>query len=392
MKIEVDFNTLNAALATVSSAMFDKKLANHFAIQVKGDEVKLVAFPMNVTCRVLLEAEVLDNETEETVLIQTNLDELNRALSSYRSLSRTVVEKVVLEDTPAKLLMEVHEVSASEEFDIPEQVGRYQLSKNQNLATRDLQRIELEFPEDEEEIEVHNASHMGLFLSSLNPTLDSKAGEGTKSSIMFDDKFAYTVTPKMGALLKNKIFKILAGHALNVQQSQYLLPLVQEDVELEIAKVVTDKMKYIGFRVGEVESFLVVTNTTIKYDRYVKAFNREDGPRVTVDRMYLRDVLRRLDVSSDSCVMAWDEEEEVLRVSSGDFNQSIPVVDHSGDLSFMKVIVAPGTLAKLLVGDDALQMSEVQIFPSDGGKSVQIFITDEKTHWLSFFNATKDRG
>ena len=132
------------------------------------------------------------------------------------------------------------------------------------------------------------------------------------------------------------------------------------------------------------EAYLTYDPRVTEYETYLNMYKKESG--FCVDRLLLKDVLKRLSLENESIDVTLKPSMNVLNVRNSKFTQDIPLLKEQGletfeDFGFK---IMPEILNRAFIGTDTTFSSNSYIYmtPQDSGVTTLIF-TDDTDSWYS---------
>jgi len=180
------------------------------------------------------------------------------------------------------------------------------------------------------------------------------------SKINFAEDYVFVITSYMSAFMPNKLPDAMKGIALTYSSTSFLKKLSEASAEGVCVAKMEDK--YLCVQVGSTEAFMKFQRIKVNYKMYVEKKSKDLG--VVVDRLYLKDVLKRMgNLSTDGKVLIL--EDGSIQVENSNFHQVIPVNNAKDGVSGIGFNISIPILEKVILGRD-------DIFSGD------IFLIDEE--------------
>lgn len=378
MKISLSFEELSSMLGYCNIILGDKSVDDkqkNIIFMVKEDGVRVIAYsPYTfVRCSFEKEPEVsLDGKSEW--VFQVKAAELNRIVTAFSSLYKTKVNSVDFEPDGVRIKMVVHE-EAKEEADASfaqDSVFKFETSP---IMEKALVEISTEFPE---EVDMLSSGELQFFLDALYPLLSS---DGIGSKINFAKDYAFVVNGAMSAFIENKLPDSFKGLSIPYSSVGFLKRVTEKSEMVGVAK----KGRYLCVQEGNLEAFIMFQPVKVKYDMYLKKRSNDKG--FVVDRLYLKDVLRRMgNLGVDGKMYVQDDGS--LYVCNDNFNQVIPL-NKVRDAYGIQFSTAVQVLEKSILGKDDVLGSELFMYFVDTQRGYVLYVSDKTGAWFTNTQVTK---
>ena len=370
MKVKLDFKELASVLGYVNTVINDKtvdeKLKNVIFL-VKEDDVTVVGYTPITFSRTRLENVSTEGVTGDWSF-QVKASELNKIISSYSNLFKTVVKEIEFVNKDSKVMLVVHEEAIEEKDSRLSQTGRFLLN---NIAISDFIRkeISMEYPSDSDTV---MTSDLLVYLDSLFPLMDT----GASGKLYFGEEYVFVISQAVSTFFNNRLPSAFSGIALGYSSVNFLKRLCDG---VEVVSVHKNN-HYLCIQSGLTEAFMKYQGVKVNINMYTSNMNTDNG--IVLDRLYLKDVLKRMLVSStDGNVSLTDDG---LEVSNEDFNQIIPINNMKGDLGGLKFKISVPLFVKIIVGDDSFFAEELFLyFVKKGPRNYIIYVKDKSDGWFS---------
>lgn len=373
MKIKLNFNELASTLSYVNTILSDKtvdeKMKNAIFLVDDGD-VTVVGYSALTFSRTKLNS-VETEDIEDSWDFQVKAGELNKIISSYSSLYKTKVEEIEFEKYNNKIRVIIHEEAIKEEDARLAQTGRFLLDSIPIMDSVN-KEIHLEFPEDSDII---MSNELLLYIDSLFPLMSNDSANSLTSKMSFSQGYVFVMSSYISSFFANKLPDSFKGLTLGYSSVNFLKRLCEGVDNIDVQRI----DKYLCIRSGLTEAFLKYQRVKVNESTYVKRMSNENG--VVLDRLYLKDVLRRMSVSSqDGMVKMTDMG---LEVSNEGFSQIIPLNNKKGDVDNLKFRISVPVLSKTIIGDDGVFPSELFLYFVKSGNGYVLYVKDATGGWFS---------
>lgn len=337
MIITTGFETLDTAMATVTSIVSDKMLKEdlkNLVIWVKDGEVRFSAYNGNISSATKVDAQVILPNPNEEVFVQLKAKDINDVLASFKGLSRTKVAKVELEIKETEAIMQVFEEPIDSEQSHAEeyfQRSKFRITKPRlkDAIKSEIQKINTNV----DGVEVTSID-MLLYINSLYPTVQKETREST-DNVLFGKEYIYTVLAPYSAIMENRLPEVISGFRLKNTIVNFLKNFITGAETFTIDKQdMGNGMVVLTVKVGDSVAVIKCADMSRAFD--MTNFVTTPANGVVVDKAYLIDVLKRMSLSSEAAyidVTIVDGRGE-LKVVSKNMTQNIPVVQTKGEGSF----------------------------------------------------------
>lgn len=376
MKAKVSYSELSSVLGYVNTILSDKtvdnKMKNVIFLVEKG-EVTVVGYSALTFARTRLN----DVETEgvdESWDFQVKSADLNKIISSYSSLYKTKVDYIEFEKNTSsnKIRVIVHEEAIKEEDSRLAQVGRFNLDNIPILESVN-KEIHMEFPSEPDSI---LSGDLLLYIDSLFPLMSNDSSNSLGSKLNFSNDYIFVTTSYISSFFMNKLPDSFKGLTLGYSSVNFLKKLCDGVESIDVQRI----DRYLCIQSGMTEAFLKYQNVRVRHETYVNRMSTDNG--IILDRLYLKDVLKRMMVASQDGVAQMKE--HGLEVSNDGFMQVIPVNNKKGDIENLKFKLSVPVLVKTIIGDDNMFPDEVFLyFVKTGPTGYLLYVKDATGSWFS---------
>lgn len=380
MKVSVSYSELTSVLGYVNTILSDKTVEDkmkNVIFLVSAEKVMVVGYSALTFSRTqLMNTEIDDPDgliDREGWNFQVRASELNKILSCYNSLYKTKVENIEFSLDKNKVKVTIHEEAIDEEYAHLAQVSKFLLD-NIPILSSVITEITMDFPEDSEGI---ISSDLLLYIDSLFPLMNNDTGITGK--LNFGTDYVYVMANALNSFFQNKLPDAFKGITLGYSSVNFLKKLCENAETIDIQKT----QRCVCIQSGVTEAFLKYQKSSLRIEQYTRRFVKENG--IVLDRLYLRDVLKRMMISSKDGVVKMIE--FGLEVSTDGFNQIIPLANKKGDVDNIKFKVSVPLFDKAIIGDDRQFPEEVYLYFLKSGNSYSVSIADSTGGWFSSFQA-----
>lgn len=352
-------------------------------IRVAKDNVTLLGINQLVTFKRVLKEEsyrleVSDEELDDSgyLYLQIKSKELIGYLDSYKSLRRTEVEDVEF-TLPNKLTVVCKVAEKNLE------TGEIYLSSynfnNIPIKKGVLGNINLKAPEgDGDSVPVVN-----ILFHTRNMLPIMKNDPGLFGQLVFgSDGVVVAFNAAFNTFMENELNGVFSGIKLSYRAISFIDKIFSNDGEVICKKM--DRYIYIYSEETQSEAFIIYDNKLPNYGVTKNLFVRDHA--FVLDRIYLKDTLKRLSLANESVQITIKCEENVVEVRNSKFNQTVPILqkkalDEFNNISFK---ILPDTLGKVIIGNDDEFSTETFVYycPQPNGDAMIVF-SDNSGKWFS---------
>lgn len=375
MKAKVSYSELASVLGYVNTILSDKtvddKMKNVIFL-VEKDEVTVVGYSALTFARTKLN-DVETEGVEGNWDFQVKSSELNKIIASYNNLYKTKVEYLEFEKSSNnKIKVIVHEEAIKEEDSRLSQIGVFRLDSIPILDSVN-KEIHMEFPSEPDSI---LSGDLLLYIDSLFPLMSNDSSSSLVSKLNFSEDYIFVTASYISSFFVNKLPDSFKGLTLGYSSVNFLKKLCEGVESIDVQRI----DRYLCIQSGLTEAFLKFQNVRIRHEPYVNRMSTENG--LVLDRLYLKDVLKRMLVSSQDGMAQMTE--HGLEVSNSGFSQIIPINNKKGDVDNLKFKISVPVLVKTIVGDDSVFPSELFLyFVKTGPTGYMLYVKDSTGGWFS---------
>lgn len=374
MKLKVNYGELQSVLGYVNTILSDKTVderQKNVIFLVEKEEATVVGYSALTFARTKL-SDIETIEVEENWDFQVKSLELNKIIASYSNLYKTKVEYIEFESYKNKIRVIIHEEAIREEDDRLAQTSSFLLDSIP-MQEKVKKEIHMDFPEETDSI---LSSDLLLYVDSLFPLMSNDSSSSLVSKLNFSNEYIFVTASYISSFFVNKLPDAFKDLTLGYSSVNFLKKLSEGVESINVQR--TDG--YLCIESGMTEAFLRYQKVKVKYDPYVKRMNTDNG--IILDRLYLKDVLRRMMVSSQDGVVQMKE--LGLEVSNDGFTQIIPINNKKGDVENLKFKMSIPVMVKTILGDDSVFPEEVFLyFVKTGATGYLLYVKDATGGWFS---------
>ena len=381
MKISVDFNELDSVLSYVYTILSDKsveeKVKNVIFI-VKNDEVTVAGYNQITFSRTTLEKVTCEDIPESGWEFQIKSGELNKIMSSFSNLFKTKVELIDIEDSGVRTKITVHELPIDEKDAKLEQDSVFEV-ENAPILAKILTDIKTEFPES---ANVVTSSDLLLYLGALMPLMVNDSANSTASKLNFADDYVFTMSSSASAFFKNQLSEEFKGITLGYSSVSFLRKLCESSEMVSVAR----NKNYLCIESNSTQAFMRYKPIRINYRAYVEKRSKDKG--IVVDRLYLKDVLRRMGNTSAMGKMVVSEAGSLV-VMNELFQQEVPLENCKPSTEGISFKISIPILNSLILGNDDVFADNLYIYFVETARSYILYIQDKTGAWFSSTQASR---
>ena len=380
MKISLKFKELTEVLGYTNTILSDKSVdekMKNVIFLVKEDSVKVVGYNALTFFRTELENVTTEDIPESGWEFQVKASALNKILGSFNSLSRTKVENIALSEEGVKIKATIFEEPIEEADARLAQASEF-LLENAPIITSVSKEIHMEFPE---EVESVVSEEILMYMDALFPLMTNDSASSMGSKINFAEDYVFVITSYMSSFFVNKLPEAFKDLTLGYSSVGFLKKLCEVSEEIGVSRL----DKYLCIQSGMTEAFMKYQKVKVPYKTYVTKKSKEKG--IVVDRLYLKDVLKRMSNTSPDGVMTIEGDE--LLVKNDSFTQVIPLNKVKEGTSGISFKVSIQILDKIIIGSDNVFDSNLFMYFVETGRGYYIYVSDKSAAWFSNTRVTR---
>lgn len=188
------------------------------------------------------------------------------------------------------------------------------------------------------------------------------------------------VTLMNNMLLEGDVFKNIK---LSYRIVTFIDKVICSDPNNTVECALTDAGQ-LYFKTDNSEASVIYDTKLPEYQLYIDAFSREHA--FSLDRKYLKDVLKRFSLSDETIEVTINAAESELRLSNSVFSQSISLkqVKNLDEFSNVSFKILPDVVNRAIIGsDDEFNFDTFMYFCPKDGKNVMLIFADESGTWYS---------
>lgn len=378
MKVEVGFQELKTALDFVNSVLSDKSVddkTKNVIFFCTSEGMTVLAKNAFIFSRTPVSGAVSEGiDPEDEWRFQLKANELNKIISAYSTLYKTKVENITFEESGVRVKVIVHEV-AKEEGD--ERLNRDSSFELENAPITDIVCKELhqDFPE---EVSGLSSSDIMLYISSLLPLMSNDSATTMASKLNFAEDYVFIISSHRSAFFQNRLPVEFKGMCLNYSSVSFIKKMCESSEMLSISRL--DKYLCVEAVESGTQAFMRHNPVKINYKSYVSVLSKNNG--IVIDRLYFRDVLRRMGILASDGVIEVLEDNEIL-VQNEKFEQTVPLEKKKGETSGIKFKVSIPLMEELILGDDSVFSDPLYVYFVPTASSYMLYVLDKRGIWFT---------
>jgi len=333
--IKAKLNDVEMAMDIVSAVVSDKLLQEenkNLVVWLKDGDVNFVAHNGNTIgmSKVLCEVEWVG--VQEETFIQLRAKDILDVLTSLKGLKRTKVESIELHIKPAEAQLHVFETAISPDMDNAgqfNQTSKYRITKTniKDVIKNDIQNVNTAV--EGVQLEVSNAM---VFIDALLPTVSKETREASLN-VMFGESNYYSVLNTYVAVMPNKLLPEFSGFRLTNSTLSFLKSFISVDPEAPFTFRKEEKGNgLVHLTVKKNDSVALIKCADLSKAFDITNFLGLPDNGIVMDKMYLIDVLKRVNNISDAVFIEVkvDGGEGSFEVKSKSMTQKVPVMRSKG--------------------------------------------------------------
>lgn len=381
MKVTVSYQSLMNVLGFPNTILSDKSVddkSKNIIFLVRPDGMKVVGYNVFTFSRTEMDIVESEDIPESGWEFQVKASNLNKVLSSFSSLYKTKVDNVSFSEEGVKIKLSVYEEAIKEEDSRLAQVSEFYLENVPIIANVNTE-IHMGFPES---VDLLTSGDLSLYIDSLMPLMSNDSAGSNASKLNFAPDYVFVMCGYMSAFFKNRLPEAFKGMALSYSSINFLKKLLEGVDSINVCRI----DKYLCVQSGTTEAFLKHQNIKLKHEPYLKKMDKTLG--VSVDRFYLKDVLRRMgNVATDGKMFIMDDGN--LNVVCTDFQQNIPMNKVKPGTSGIGFNITIKYFENGIIGKEDVFSSDVFIYFVKMARGYMVFMQDKSGAWISSTQVTE---
>lgn len=374
MKVSIGFQDLTMALGYANAVLSDKSVeekSKNVVFLCSEDSVRLAAYNALTHARTTVESAVCEGINGEW-RFQLKANELNKIISAFSSLNRTEVKNVTFEDSGVRIKVVVHEVAKNEGDERLNRDSNFEL-ENAPIAEAINKELHGEFPEETSGIV---SSDLLLYIDSLLPLMSNDGANTVGSKLNFAPDYVFCISSHRSAFFQNRLPDEFKGLSLGYSSVSFIKRLAESEETVSVSR----KEKYLCVETGNTQAFLRYNPVKVNYQVYVKTRSKDVG--VMVDRLYFRDVLKRMGILATEGVIEIREGQEML-VENNQFQQLVPLEKVKGEAVGIKFKVSISVMEELILGSDTMFSDPIFVYFVKSTNGYTLYLSDKRGIWFT---------
>jgi hypothetical protein len=384
MIIKTSFEALETAMVTASSIVSDKMLQEdlkNVVIWVKNDKTHFAAYNGNIVSSTMVEAKVIfPSEDKPETLFQLKAKDINDVIATFKGLKRTKVSEVELHISENEAILHIHEVPLDDAMNNASeynQESKFRIAKPviKGVVKTEIQKINMEV----EGTQLRSVDLL-VYINALLPTVAKETREST-NNVMFGTDHVYTVVSAYSSIMPNKLPPVLSGFRLQNTVVNFVKNFITDSESFTFDKQdMGNGMVVITMKVNDSVAVIKCADMSRAFDMTNYLTVPTSG--IVVDKAYLIDVLKRLNLSSEAAFVevVIAEGKGTMKVVSKNMTQNIPVVQAKGEGLFPFSIRAE-LLSNAIFSHVSIFDENVFIYLEHGERNIVMAATDNSKLW-----------
>lgn len=391
MKIITEYTELCKAIDRVSAVFNDKTLSEDLRsilFVVKDNTVYLCTGNQETFVKTRLPLKGI--ETAEDLVFSLSVKSLQSRLSGFATLGLTRVDSVTLEyDTEKKVTyIRFAEVAKDEKSPYAAQYAKTTIYNVDNMVVQKYQTQMLDTllnQEKQTDGTPIKSSEVNFYLDALLPILPKDTVDNQATRITICDDYVYAV-PKtctvlmknhLSACLNNVVFRRTAAqfvrHFMTLSELTYVRQWLPDDASSDSVVVM------LTFWNEDTIAVVRAMTTKVRYD--ISAFVEVPVNGITVERRYLMDVIRRINIAGDDVNVTINCDACTLEFASKNGFETIPVVGVAGK-GVYSFVLTPSVLSLYTMDHFKTEAEYACLFAdSDEQGRITFACADSTTTW-----------
>lgn len=374
MKISVNFSELGSVLkysdAVLSDKSIDEKTKNIIFV-VTQEEVQVIGYNAFMFCRTRLEGVCVEG-VNSNWQFQIKSSELNKIMSAFSNLYKTKVEKMDFEDDGVRIKITVHEEAVKEEDARLSQNSTFEMENAPILPAID-KEIHIDFPE---QVNMITSGDLLLYIDSLIPLMSNDTVNNMASRMCFAEDYVFMTSSHWSAFIKNRLTEEFRNLCLGYSSAIFLKKLCESVESVCVARL----DNYLCIEAGATQAFMRYKPVKTKYSAYIAKKSNETG--IKIDRLYFKDVLKRMGVVANDGKMSIVNGETLL-VETDTFKQEVPLLAAKGNAIGIKFNVSISAMVQLILGKDDVFGEDIFIYFVPTARGHMLYLCDKTGAWFT---------
>lgn len=356
------------------------------------DSIQLIGVSRLVVFKRTLSPEIYHLEIDEEELdnngyafMQVKSKEIISYLSTYKALKKTKVESVELSlVNKLTIVCKIAEVAKEDDESFgADTAGKAYLSSYtfNNIAIKPNMIGQINMKADLSECATLPVLYILFHTRNMLPILKNDTSLFGQL-VIGDDGVVVAHNASFTTYMGNVLPECFGGTKISNRALSLIDKLFSADETVQCKKV--DNYIYIHSEDTNSEVFIVYDSKLPNYQMQRKLFVKDH--RLSLDRVYLRDILKRLSLTNDSISVSIKCEDNIVDLKNSKFHQTISILDKAGleEYSSINFKILPESLNKAIIGSDDEFSDELYIYfcPQPNGDMMLAF-ADNSDKWFS---------
>lgn len=383
MEFMCNFDYLVQNLTDVSEVVEDALLSEdlrNVIFEITKDSITLVGVNQLVVFRrpldhqyyAITSTEQSDFINDGICYIQLKSKELTGYLNSYKGVRRTSIEEVTFKKVENKVKCTVAEKDLDN--------GRMYSSSwvFNNIEVKKSMFSQLNMQKPSEELTVMDSNNLLFYTKNMLPLL--QAGTSLYSKLVFSEDYVIAFTATHVTFMNNILGGSFAGFTLLYRAVTFMDKVICNSGQVSVGRM----ERHLYFETDTSQAFIMYDNRLPDYKLYLNMYNRDHA--FTLDRVYLKDILKRLKLLNESVELAIDSDNNELALKNTKFAQSIPLMQVKAldEYGVFKFKIMPDILNKAVIGSDDEFSGEIFVYYCpQPNKTALLVLTDDSNSWFS---------
>ena len=391
MRFKCDYTELLTSLEKVAVVAEDSNSSDEikniiFRFERQDDNLNvctLIGVNHNITYKHILPYEKYSLElndaelTDRVCFMQIKSKDLINFLNAYKSVRRTTVDEVTFETNADSVKINCSVLEYGTDDDKRPYISNC-LFNNIPIKPNMLDSINAQALNHPIEVVKEDLKYI---IKTLLPTLSNDTQ--LYSSINMGSDYVVAFSTSYVALMKNILAEghIFENMRLSARSLAFLDKVICNQEDIKVAK--TEKQLYI--RTDRSESFIAYDSRLSEYSVYLDMCTKQHG--YCVDRLLLKDVLKRLALEKDETVdVTLKPSLNVVNLRNSKYTQDIPLLkqinlEASENYGFR---LSPDVLNKVFIGTDSTFSPNSYIYFTELANGVSsVVFTDDSDSWFT---------
>lgn len=406
MKFSCKYNMLVSHITSVRTVVEDpqsnedmRNIIFKFEKTETGFKATLIGVSKNITYKEKLDEsdytfECAEDELKDGVLMfQLKSKELSDYLNAYKGVRKTKIDDIIL-DFGERNMIRCTVIEKLNDSDAT-YTSRWHFN-NIPIKPNMLPSINMTAPD----VELESVDNLSLSFATTCLIPNLQAGDQTYSCLLFSEKDIVTIGSTYTTIMKNNVVdedNTVFKNMRFVYKSAELLDKLVSDKSGATSFAKMDGRIYVSSerqetidgvdKVIECEAFISYDEKIANYQTFKDAYRKDSY--FVLDRLYLKDVLKRLSLVNESIEVQIKADEGVVTLRNSKFSQDIPMSKQESldDMRRVNFKLLPGVLSKAIIGDDNLMCSynpDTYIYLNrQNANSFVVVFADNSDLWFS---------